>query len=289
MFDGVLFILHLLHFFARPVFCRVRHRMPPVPIGHHFQNVRPLPCTARSHRLFTRRFHRQNIHAVNLLALDAIGRAPPEQRGRFGRPLHARAHRVVVVFNHEYHRQVPQLCHVIGLVHLPLVRRPVAEIGKRHIVIAQILVRKGEASPQRHLRAHNAMPAIKMLFLGEHVHAAPLTLGIAALTARQFCHNTLRVHPAGQHMAVVAVTRQALVTRFGRSLQAYHDRLLADVQMAKPADQTHAIQLARLFLKPADQQHFAVVFQQVFLRNVRFIRWFLCGHGACLRWVAKLV
>ena len=69
-------------------------------------------------------------------------------------------------------------------------------------------------------------------------------------------------------MAVVAVAGDALVAFFGGSLQPDHDGLLPDVEVAEPADQTHAIKLAGLFLESADQQHLAVELQQFFFRDV---------------------
>ena len=42
------------------------------------------------------------------------------------------------------------------------------------------------------------------------------------------------------------------------SLHADHDRFLADIEMAEAADQPHAVELARLLLEAADQQHVAI-------------------------------
>ena len=43
-----------------------------------------------------------------------------------------------------------------------------------------------------------------------------------------------------------------------RHLHAGDDRLLADIEMAEAADIAHAVELARLLLEPADQQHQAI-------------------------------
>ncbi|MDZ7905073.1 MAG: hypothetical protein U5N55_04365 [Cypionkella sp.] len=59
-----------------------------------------------------------------------------------------------------------------------------------------------------------------------------------------------------------------------RRLAARRQPLLPDVQRwQKPADQTEAVELPRLFPpKAADQQHLAVVFQQlVFLSTLDFL------------------
>ena len=63
-------------------------------------------------------------------------------------------------------------------------------------------------------------------------------------------------------MAVVAIGGDDLVAVGQRHLHADDDGLLADVEMAKAADQAHAVELAGLFLEAADQQHVAVGFQQ---------------------------
>ncbi len=47
-----------------------------------------------------------------------------------------------------------------------------------------------------------------------------------------------------------------------RHLHADDDGFLADIQVAEAADQAHAVELAGLFLEPADQQHGAIGFQQ---------------------------
>jgi hypothetical protein len=52
--------------------------------------------------------------------------------------------------------------------------------------------------------------------------------------------------------------------------------------MAKPADQAHAIQLACLFFKAADQQHLAVKAQKLFLGHIAFRRFFLNGQSDSL-------
>ncbi|MNL11631.1 hypothetical protein D3C87_1324710 [compost metagenome] len=46
---------------------------------------------------------------------------------------------------------------------------------------------------------------------------------------------------------------------------AGHDRFLTNIEMAKAADQAHAIHLAGLFLEAADQQHLAKRFEILFL------------------------
>ena len=63
-------------------------------------------------------------------------------------------------------------------------------------------------------------------------------------------------------MAVVAIGGDDAVALLQRRLDADDDRLLADIEVAEAADQPHAVQLARLLLEAADQQHVAVIAQQ---------------------------
>jgi hypothetical protein len=65
-------------------------------------------------------------------------------------------------------------------------------------------------------------------------------------------------------MSVIAVGCDALVAFIGGGFQSDDNSFLADVQMAEPANQTHPIQLSRLFFKTADQQHLTIVFKQFF-------------------------
>ena len=58
-----------------------------------------------------------------------------------------------------------------------------------------------------------AMSAEESFLDGEHVHRAALALGIAVAAAGQFRHHALRIHAAGQHMAVIAVAGDDLHRR----------------------------------------------------------------------------
>jgi hypothetical protein len=50
-------------------------------------------------------------------------------------------------------------------------------------------------------------------------------------------------------------------------LHAHHHGLLADVEVAEAADQAHAVELARFLFEAADQQHVAVVFEDILGRG----------------------
>src|SRR5208283_4825752 len=68
----------------------------------------------------------------------------------------------------------------------------------------------------------------------------------------------LRVHAAGEHVAVVSVRGDKLVAVFRRHLDADDDRLLADVKMTEAGDDAHAVELPRLLLEAANEQHIAI-------------------------------
>ena len=59
-------------------------------------------------------------------------------------------------------------------------------------------------------------------------------------------------------MAVVAVAGDDLIAVDRGHLHADDDRFLADIEVAEAADQAHAVELPRLLLEAADQQHLAV-------------------------------
>jgi hypothetical protein len=107
--------------------------------------------------------------------------------------------------------------------------------------------------------------AVEILLLGEHVHRAALALGKAAAASGQLRHHAARAHAASQHVAVVAITGDDLVTLLQRHLHADNDSFLADIKVTEAADEAHAVKLAGLLLETPDLQHFAIGLQVVFL------------------------
>ena len=237
--------------------------MAAIAVCLHLQNERPLTGAAPIRRLFRRRLDRQHVHSVDLGAGDAEAVAAPVELGRRRGALDGGAHAVAVVLNDVDHRQLPQLGHVEGFVDLALVDGAVAAIGVTDATVVLVLVGEGETGAERDLGADDAVAAEEVLFAAEHVHGAALALGIAAPAAGQFRHHPFRIHVAGEHMAVIAIRGNHRVVAAGRRHHADDDRFLADIQVAEAADQAHAIELPRLFLETADQQHLAVVMEKV--------------------------
>ncbi len=247
----------LLDLFARPILRRVRHRMATVAVGLHLEDVRPLAGAAPGNRLVAGRFHRAHIHAVDLLAGDVEGNAALGEIGLRGGPRHRRAHGISVVLDDVDDRQLPQFGHVEALIDLTLVGGAVAEIGDAHGIIAAVAVGKGQTGAERHLRTDNAVAAIKVFRLAEHVHGAALALGVAPAASCQLGHHAFGLHARREHVTVVAVSRYDLVALLERHLHPDDHGFLADIEVAEPADRAHAIKLPGLLLEAPDQQHLA--------------------------------
>src|SRR5258708_39981412 len=93
-------------------------------------------------------------------------------------PSHRGANRETVVLDDVDHRELPQLRHIEAFVDLALVRGAVAEIGQTDKIVTAIAIGERKPSPERHLRADNAVAAEESLLLAEHVHGAALAVGI---------------------------------------------------------------------------------------------------------------
>src|SRR5262249_47348517 len=128
---------------------------------------------------------------------------------------------------------------------------------------------EGDAGAERHLRADDAVAAIKALLDAEHVHRAALAFRIAALAPGELGHDAARIHLAGEHVAVVAIGGDDGIAGLQRRLHADDDGLLADVEVAEAADEAHAVKLSRALLEAADRQHGAVVARELVVRGRR--------------------
>jgi hypothetical protein len=262
--DRVLLLAHLLDLLLGAVFRRVGHRVAAVAVGQHLEDVGALAAARMGNRLAARLLDRENVHAVDLHAGNAVGLAALVEVGPGRRPLDAGAHAVLVVLDDVDHRQLPQRGHVEGLVDLALVDRAVAQIGQGHAVLVAVFLAEGDTGAERHLGADDAVAAEEAPLAAEHVHGAPLALGVAAGPARQLRHHAARLHAAGQHMPMIAVRGDHRVLRRDHRLHADDDRFLTDIKVAEATDQAHAVHLPGLFLETPDQQHVAVVRAELF-------------------------
>src|SRR5205823_6152495 len=84
------------------------------------------------------------------------------------------------------------------------------------------------------------------------------------------------------------------VARLDRHVHADDDGFLADIEVTESADQTHPVELPRLLLEPADEQHGAIGPKLLLLVEIRHVgrmfhgcsthcgrlgRWFVAGNG----------
>src|SRR5918998_1701487 len=164
-----------------------------------------------------------DVHAVHLLAGNAEGHAAFGVVGLGRAATWRRAHGVAVVLDDVDHRQLPDRRHVEALRDLTLVGRTLPKIGQADVAVLAVMVDKRDAGPQHPLRANIPVTAVEMLLPGEHVHGAALALRQAAAASREFGHDALRIHAAGEHVAVIAVPRDHLIAFLRAHLHADHD------------------------------------------------------------------
>ena len=260
--DRVVFGPHLLDLVLGAILGRVRHGMAAIAVGLHLDQHRPLAGAAVGDRLLRRGIDLLDIHAVDLDAGDAEGLAPLVEFGAGLGPFDRGAHGVLVVLDHEHGGQLPQARHVEGFVDLALVGRTLTEEDHRDVVALAVLVGKGDAGAERDLGADDAVAAVEALLQVEDVHRSALALGDAAGATGQLGHDGLGRHAADQRVAVAAVAGDDRILGPDGVIDADNDGFLADVEMAEPSDQAHAIHLADLLFEAADQQHLAVEIQE---------------------------
>ncbi len=205
--------------------------------------------------------HRGQTHAIDRLAGNVEGRAALGQR----RALELRQ----VVLDHIDDGQAPALGHDKTLSELALVGGAVADQGDANLAVAAIGVGEGETGSDRRLRARNPLAAEEIAPGREHVHGAALAARNAVAAPDQLRHHRARVSAAGEQVAVHAIGGDELVAGPRRLPQSDGDRLLADAQMTKAADQAHGEHLPGPFLEAANEQHGAKARQQIAGAKIR--------------------
>src|SRR4029077_8044915 len=138
------------------------------------------------------------------------------------------------------------------------------------LAICTIVMGKGEPGSDRNLCPDDTMAAKKVLLVTEHVHRTALAVRIAATAAGQLRHDPIGIHAAGEHVSVIAIGRDDRVAFLERRLHADDDRLLPDIEVAKAADQPHAVHLPGTLLEPSNQQHVTVISKQLLRRGANF-------------------
>jgi hypothetical protein len=82
----------------------------------------------------------------------------------------------------------------------------------------------------------------------------------------------MTIHAGCKHVAVVAIGSDDLVALFQRHLHADDHRFLADIKVAEPAHEAHAVELAGFLLETADEQHVPIGFHLLFSGQVALFR-----------------
>src|SRR5688572_18671333 len=131
--------------------------------------------------------------------------------GLSGGAIHRCSHGIMIVFNNIDNRKPPQRGHIETLVNLPLISSTIPQIGQRYTPIVPVSVGKSQACAEWHLSTNNAMPSIKILLLGEHMHRTTLALRVAFSTPCKLSHNTTWIHARSEHMTMIAVARNYLI------------------------------------------------------------------------------
>ncbi len=125
---------------------------------------------------------------------------------------------------------------------------------------------EGETCTERHLGTDDAVAAIEGVLGAEHVHGTALAAADPRFAPGQLGHDHLRVDAIGEHVAVVAIAGDdAVLALFQSALQAHGHGFLADIEVAKAADQAHAVKLTCLFLETANEQHLLIEGEQLLL------------------------
>ena len=204
-----------------------------------------------------------HVVAVDLDARDAVRASLLVQRRDRRTSLHRRAHAEAVVDDHVHHRQLPQRGQVQRLVECADVGGRVAHLADDDVVLALAADRQSCAGGQRNLAADDGVAAHQPLLGAEQVHRAAPAVSYTALAAEQFGHDQLGLNAASDRVAVLAVVRKEVVRRPHAGRQTDASGFFTEIQVTVAADLGALIHLGRLFLETTDQEHQAVVANQL--------------------------
>ena len=214
-----------------------------------------------------------DVVGVDRVAGDPVGGpAADRQVDQAGMAVELGPHRHHVVLDDVDHRELPEAGHVEGLVERPLVHGAVAEVADADRVLALVLAGEGDAGGQRDVAADDRVAAEEALLGVEEVHRAALALGAAGVPAQELGHRLVGPHPPGQGVAVVAIGGDDVVVLAEDADRTDGDRLLSAIEVAEAADlAAHLVELVRLLLESADQQHLPKPADRLILRDHRLV------------------
>lgn len=124
-----------------------------------------------------------------------------------GGPFQTGSHCIIIILANINHWEIPQSSHISSLEYLALISSSIAIHAHGHILFPHVPLCIGQARSDRHLRAHNAVPAVVVVLLGVEVHGAALALGTAGHFSQLFGDYLVHGDAAGQSVAVVSVGR----------------------------------------------------------------------------------
>jgi hypothetical protein len=179
----------------------------------------------------------------------------------------------VVVLADQYDRQLPERGHVKRLEELSLVGGAVAVEVKRDGALLPVPLREGDAAPERHLRADDAVAAEEVGVPLVEVHGPALAPGAAVPAAHELGEGGDGVPAAREVRAVVAVGGDDGVGAGGGGLHADGDGLLAVVEVAEAPDELGLVERVRRDLEAPHERHVAEEGQQLPRRGGGLARW----------------
>jgi hypothetical protein len=174
----------------------------------------------------------EDVHAVDLQTGDVLAALVVLGDGR--RAVGSGTHAVLVVLAAEDDGELPQTGHVVGLEDLTLVGGTVTVEGEGDLLLALVLLGKGDTSADGDLGTDDTVSAVEAG--REHVHGTALSVGDTLPPAEQLADDALDGAAAHHGEAVAAVGGDEVVGALDGVLNTDGDGLLAGGQMAETAD-----------------------------------------------------
>ena len=196
-----------------------------------------------------------DVEAIELPAHHAHAIAATRHVGEVGLALQGGAHGVAVVLAEVDRGELPQLGQLEGFEERSLLGRAVAEVGKRNLVLIQVLASERRARTQRHMTPDDAIATVEVVRLAGEVHGATDTLGDAGCLAKQLGHYRPGADTLGHDLTVIAVGGDHSVFVTKCSGGAHTHGFLADVQVTEALDLAERVRFCRKLLDPSDQHH----------------------------------
>ena len=204
------------------------------------------------------------VHGLHVVAVDdeilepisrcAVGRRALDRGDRSDRGvLH-----VLVVLADEDDRRLPHDRQVQRLVERPDVRRPVAEEADRDLAAPAVLRGPGRPDRDRQMGADDRVRPHRAVLDGGEVHGSALAAHQRALLADELEEHRLHRYAAGKRVVVAAVRAEGVIVFAHGGGEPGRDRLLADPEVRRPADQPGEEELVGALLEEAAGEHRAV-------------------------------